>query len=343
MGFYARPVAELLRLFTDISQDMARGGVPAALESIRHAFGADAAILLSECRNASRAALRQVVTGAALDADAAAAFDAAPLSQQSCPQFRGFEQLTTLCHEDAGSMRYALALYRREDIGGFTPDDQMLADNILPQFVRSIEEDRRRQRADIERKLYSGIVERLQIGLIVLDRAGRIMSLSALAEEVLENRDGLHVVKGKLCAPNMAEDRKLQEAIRCALDCATQPERDIGLSLTKRGSMRKMGLIVRRIAAGSGDSRAAVSISIRDADIAPDVGPEMMRQIFDLTPAEAGVARRLTEGLSLEDTALALDISHNTARAHLRSIFSKSGIKRQTELVRLVLNSAVML
>ena len=343
MGFYARPVAELLRLFADISHDMARGGVPAALESIRHSFAADAAVLVTECRNGSRGALRDVVTGSSLDADTAAAFETAPLGHQPCAQWRGFAQVTSLCHEDAGSMRYALALYRREDLGSFTADDQMLTDSLLPQFVRAIEEERRRQRADIERRLYSGIVERLQIGLIVLDRSGRIMSLSAHAEEVLENRDGLQVVKGKLCAPNMAEDRKLQEAIRCALDCTTQPERDIGLSLTKRGNMRKMGLIVRRIAAGSGDSRAAVSISIRDADIAPDVGPEMMRQIFDLTPAEAGVARRLTEGLSLEDTALALDISHNTARAHLRSIFSKSGIKRQTELVRLVLNSAVML
>ena len=52
---------------------------------------------------------------------------------------------------------------------------------------------------------------------------------------------------------------------------------------------------------------------------------------------------RLAAGLSLEDAASSLDISRNTARAHLRSIFSKSGITRQTELVRLMLNSAVVL
>ncbi|MGH8464109.1 MAG: helix-turn-helix transcriptional regulator, partial [Pseudomonas sp.] len=33
----------------------------------------------------------------------------------------------------------------------------------------------------------------------------------------------------------------------------------------------------------------------------------------------------------------------NTARAHLRSIFSKTGVRRQTELVRIMLNSVVAL
>jgi len=33
----------------------------------------------------------------------------------------------------------------------------------------------------------------------------------------------------------------------------------------------------------------------------------------------------------------------DTARAHLRSIFSKTGVRRQTELVRIMLNSVAAL
>ena len=46
---------------------------------------------------------------------------------------------------------------------------------------------------------------------------------------------------------------------------------------------------------------------------------------------------------ALEEAAEALNIRRNTARAHLRSIFSKTGVRRQTELVRLFLNSVVLL
>jgi DNA-directed RNA polymerase subunit F len=38
-----------------------------------------------------------------------------------------------------------------------------------------------------------------------------------------------------------------------------------------------------------------------------------------------------------------LNIKRNTARAHLRSIFSKTGVRRQTELVRIFLNSVAWL
>ncbi|MNH09625.1 hypothetical protein D3C79_690860 [compost metagenome] len=51
----------------------------------------------------------------------------------------------------------------------------------------------------------------------------------------------------------------------------------------------------------------------------------------------------LANGLSLEEAAEVLNVRRNTARAHLRSIFSKTGVRRQTELVRIILNSVVAL
>lgn len=69
----------------------------------------------------------------------------------------------------------------------------------------------------------------------------------------------------------------------------------------------------------------------------------MAKQLFNLTPAETALAMELTNGLSLEEAAEALNIRRNTARAHLRSIFSKTGVRRQTELVRIMLNSVAAL
>ena len=62
-----------------------------------------------------------------------------------------------------------------------------------------------------------------------------------------------------------------------------------------------------------------------------------------MTPAETALSLQLTNGLSLEEAAEELNIRRNTARAHLRSIFSKTGVRRQTELVRLFLNSVAAL
>ena len=48
-------------------------------------------------------------------------------------------------------------------------------------------------------------------------------------------------------------------------------------------------------------------------------------------------------GLSLAEVSEAQNISQHTARAQLKSIFAKTGVSRQAELVRLVLKSVASL
>jgi DNA-binding CsgD family transcriptional regulator len=68
-----------------------------------------------------------------------------------------------------------------------------------------------------------------------------------------------------------------------------------------------------------------------------------VRRLFDLTPAEASLALALADGLTLDQAAERLKIRKNTARAHLRAIFAKIGVTRQTTLVRLLLSSVIWL
>ena len=70
---------------------------------------------------------------------------------------------------------------------------------------------------------------------------------------------------------------------------------------------------------------------------------ETVRKLFDLTRKEAELAMCLTNGRSLREAAVDLGITLNTARAHLRSIFAKTGIDRQARLVRAILRSVAAL
>ena len=69
----------------------------------------------------------------------------------------------------------------------------------------------------------------------------------------------------------------------------------------------------------------------------------MVRRLFDLTLAESSLALALADGLTLDEASDRLSIRKNTARAHLRSIFAKIGVRRQTTLVRLLLSSVIWL
>jgi DNA-binding CsgD family transcriptional regulator len=67
---------------------------------------------------------------------------------------------------------------------------------------------------------------------------------------------------------------------------------------------------------------------------APDAPPvELVRLLFDLTPAEARVARLLSAGDTVEGIATESRVSLNTVRTHLRRVLEKTGCRRQADLV----------
>ncbi len=55
------------------------------------------------------------------------------------------------------------------------------------------------------------------------------------------------------------------------------------------------------------------------------------------------MAIHLANGLNIDEAAAGLGMTRNTARAHLRSVFNKTGISRQPALVRLILKSVASL
>lgn len=61
--------------------------------------------------------------------------------------------------------------------------------------------------------------------------------------------------------------------------------------------------------------------------------PEIAQQGLGLTAAEARLTAKLAQGLALNDAAGELGISAHTARTQLKSIFAKTGARRQSELV----------
>jgi DNA-binding CsgD family transcriptional regulator len=64
---------------------------------------------------------------------------------------------------------------------------------------------------------------------------------------------------------------------------------------------------------------------------------EHLRRRFGLTRAEADVAMEIAYGDGRKAAAARLGVADSTARMHLTRIFEKTGVRRQAELVRVVL------
>jgi DNA-binding CsgD family transcriptional regulator len=67
---------------------------------------------------------------------------------------------------------------------------------------------------------------------------------------------------------------------------------------------------------------------------APSV--DLIRSLFDLTPAEARVARSLATGQTVKDIAAESGTSTNTVRSHVKVVLTKVGYSRQSDVVALL-------
>ena len=69
--------------------------------------------------------------------------------------------------------------------------------------------------------------------------------------------------------------------------------------------------------------------------VTPPAAPaaEVLQGLFDLTPAEARVARGIGEGRTVETIAEAFGLSRETVRSQLKAVLGKMGLGRQADLV----------
>lgn len=67
----------------------------------------------------------------------------------------------------------------------------------------------------------------------------------------------------------------------------------------------------------------------------------VLQGLFDLTPAEAEVARAIGLGASPGEIALRKGLKPNTVRNQVKSVFAKTGLNRQVDLVNLVRSIAL--
>lgn len=140
-------------------------------------------------------------------------------------------------------------------------------------------------------------------------------------------------------------DRNAQEILAAGLKALGAPPADGPRTFPLRDEVGKPLLIlhlvpVRRTAHDIfGQSFALLFATPVASARAPSV--DILRTLFDLTPAEARVAQRLAKGDTLDAVAEAHGVSVNTVRNQLRAILEKTGCTRQSELTALLANVAI--
>jgi DNA-binding CsgD family transcriptional regulator len=118
---------------------------------------------------------------------------------------------------------------------------------------------------------------------------------------------------------------------RAALACVHFQSRDGDTQ-----AMMVVHVVPIRLSARDIFVRCAAALVLTPVTLPQAPPVELVQSLFDLTPAEARVARSLASGKTVEDIASDGGISPNTIQTHVRGVLEKTGCNRQVDIVALL-------
>ncbi|MEZ5833355.1 MAG: hypothetical protein R3D05_19445 [Dongiaceae bacterium] len=178
----------------------------------------------------------------------------------------------------------------------------------------------------------------LSVGVVLTDAEGQVLETNALAEEILDLRDGLQIRGGRLTALRSFEAAKLAASLASpALASSSAAGASDGhLLIGRRGGGRPYAVTIAPLNGEDGSRASRINMVLI---VNPDWQTPSERSVaafFGLSPAESRLASSLMQGRKLREIARDSQVEITTLRSQLSSILRKVGVERQVDLVRIL-------
>ena len=242
-----------------------------------------------------------------------------------------------------GRVASLLSLMRRIGAPSFAESDFALLERFMPHLQRAISIHRRLEAVDLERSASAAALDRMTIGIIILDRDGTPLFINKQGQSLLAPCDGLLLVRDGLSASRATDAAALRGLVSDA--CSTGGGKGLlpggALHVARQPPRRALNVLVAPLRARAfalADESPAAVVFVGDPERSVQGIDDVLRGLYGLTPAETAVTTLLLEGLRTDQLADRLGITLFTARTHVKRVLSKVDARSQAELVRVLLS-----
>lgn len=213
-----------------------------------------------------------------------------------------------------------------------------LLERTASHFRRAFDVSWRLREAGLAAAFGQSLLDGLSGAAFIVDETGKIVGMSASAVVLLEQGGTFQSnSSNELLLAVPRENDLLQRAIKSvtAISLLSAPS---GFPVTLDGSSRPVVVLPLRkpapILTAQTRRLALVQLVAASSRLAPPL--DLLRQLYNLTKAEAVVVQRVTEGYAIKEIADFNETSQSTVRNQLQAAMQKLSVHRQAELVSLV-------
>lgn len=244
------------------------------------------------------------------------------------------------------------SFYRGRQSRRFDDDNRTLLRLLIPHLSCALGVMFRLRDAEFRVAASLHALDQIKSGILLLDAQGRVCFTNEMAETLLLKNDGLTLkaTPGSSFGLMLAEDPATQDQLNRALQVTTTHELraipHFGRSLRVRRPSGLPDYIINSAPLpesnpyGAGASTPRAIVFINDLSRKRPVDTVLLQRTYGLTTAEARTAAALCEGDSLGEVGATLNVSINTLKTQLQSIYAKTGVSSRSGLTALLLSLA---
>lgn len=237
-----------------------------------------------------------------------------------------------------------LRVCRAPEASDFAADVCELVATLLAHLRQAVEIFDRVHRLQVGEIELADVLDRFGVASFLLDASGRVSHTNGSAVALLSGDHGLTLRDGRLLLGSDAAQRRLARILAGAHGAhglGEEPGRRLPAVITVPRGTGSLPLVVAvRLLRSPADLRAEhtplAAVYVSRPEPGRTVPAELVRELLGVTRAEAALASRLACGATIDEAAGDLGIARATARTQLYSIFRKTGLHRQSELVSLI-------
>lgn len=218
---------------------------------------------------------------------------------------------------------------RHIDRGPFTDEEIDFIRLVAPHVRRAVEISGLLQYGRGLQATIREVLEAVSAASFVVTPDGVLRFHNSAAEAVLGEGTVLRLRGDELVANNPA----VRDLIASVVSGRGQTARDL---LIQDGAGRELQVTCARLDRIEQGLDAPLLVIVRrpEADLTTPISKAA--SLFGLTNGETMVLGQIMEGRSLDDAADVIGVSRSTVKTHLDAIYAKSGVRKQTDLMRKV-------
>lgn len=240
-----------------------------------------------------------------------------------------------------GLWRDIISFNRVKSHGAYLDSEKDTLQALLPHMSRAAELHRTFERLKQLYGMVLAVLDRLLIGVLLLDKGGRFVTMNAAARQAAEDSGAFRARPGMpLHATDSHTDALLRKLVVGAARTAGASGTSDGgaLVLPRRGTgpgilFEVMPLRDEGVVDGGGIE--GVAVFIVDPARSHVLNCHGLARIFALSPAEGAIATEVINGATVVEIAEERRTTVGTVRGQLKAIFGKTGARSQSDLVRL--------